>query len=121
MKFKIIKSSPPATIPPSDMDKHEVICGDANPKGNIGLYFKGCCKKKLPIEEAYRCTGCGGWFHRDCIFEHFEKEERHSSAHNALKKIQDYCNNCEGNIDKLIIRGLCNHGLDRSFLPPKLL
>ena len=67
----------------------KLFCGDANPRGNITMTYKGGCRKHVKITEAYRCTGCGGWFHRDCIFEHFERENGQSKAHNALRKILD--------------------------------
>lgn len=54
-----------------------VRCGDANPKGNIYMTFKGGCERNLNIADAYRCTGCGGWFHKDCILKHFEEEKSH--------------------------------------------
>lgn len=52
-------------------------CGNANPNGNIKLTYKGGCMKIIDIEEAYRCTGCGGWFHKECIFDHFKQEKEH--------------------------------------------
>jgi len=52
-------------------------CGNANPKGNIALKYKGGCGKELDIKDAYRCVGCGGWFHKDCIIEHFKQEKSH--------------------------------------------
>lgn len=52
-------------------------CGDANPNGNVALTYKGGCMGKLDLKDAYRCTGCGGWFHKDCIFKHFELEKEH--------------------------------------------
>lgn len=54
-----------------------VICGDANAGGNITLHYKGSCGHKLDMHEAYRCTGCSGWFHKDCIIEHFKLEADH--------------------------------------------
>lgn len=63
-------------------------CGDANPSGNVSFLFKGGCGKMVEIKDAYRCTGCGGWFHLDCILKHFEEEEGHDNARNALKKIK---------------------------------
>lgn len=54
-----------------------VVCGDANPAGNVALTYKGGCRVKLDMHEAYRCTGCGGWFHKDCIMEHFKLEADH--------------------------------------------
>ena len=68
----------------------KVICGDANPNGNISLTSKGGCGKELDIIDAYRCTGCGVYFHLDCIYKHFEEEEKHDVARNCLKKIFDY-------------------------------
>ena len=50
-------------------------CGDANPKGNVALFYKGGCKKHLALKDAYRCTGCGGMFHKECILKHFELEK----------------------------------------------
>ena len=55
----------------------KIKCGDANPKGNIELFYKGGCKKELDKREAYRCVGCGGWFHKECIIKHFELEKGH--------------------------------------------
>lgn len=52
-----------------------VLCGNAS--DSIYLTFKGGCRKDLPIEDAYRCTGCGGRFHKDCIMEHFKLEALH--------------------------------------------
>jgi len=54
-----------------------VECGNANPNGNVALNFKGGCGQKLELKDAYRCTGCGGWFHKDCIFKHFDLEKEH--------------------------------------------
>jgi hypothetical protein len=77
------------------------------------MLFKGGCGKDLDIKEAYRCTGCGGFFHLECIFKHFELEEGHDYARNALKKIKDYA------IEKLPmkhytkINALAELGLDR--------
>ena len=56
---------------------NKVKCGNANPKGNIALKYKGGCGKELDIKDAYRCVGCGGWFHKDCIIEHFKQEKTH--------------------------------------------
>lgn len=100
------------------------ICGDANPNGNISFRFKGSCGKPVPFKDAYRCTGCGGFFHRDCIFEHFEKEEGHSVAHNALRKIKDqmdraFTTNTEIGWSK--IRQWCDEGLSREFQRKSLL
>ena len=63
-----------------------VKCGDANPKGNIALNFKGGCGKDVDIAEAYRCTGCGGHFHLDCIKKHFELEKEHDVGRAKVKK-----------------------------------
>ncbi len=52
-------------------------CGDANTNGNVYLTYKGGCRKPLHIQDAYRCTGCGGWFHKDCILKHFQEEKDH--------------------------------------------
>ena len=64
----------------------KIKCGNANPNGNISLHFKGACHKYLEIEEAYRCVGCGGWFHKDCILEHFKLEQEHDVGRNNLKQ-----------------------------------
>lgn len=64
----------------------KVICGDANSKGNVYLHFKGGCGKKLEINKAYRCVGCGGWFHKECILKHFELEKKHDVGRNNLKE-----------------------------------
>lgn len=83
-----------------------VKCGDANPNGNVALNYKGGCGKKLKITEAYRCVGCGGWFHYDCILKHFELEEGHDDARNVLKKIENLS-------DDEKIKELCKKGLLR--------
>ncbi len=67
-------------------------CGDANPNGNISLFYKGGCKQNDKLENMYRCVGCGGWFHYKCILKHFELEEGHDNARNALKKLLDILN-----------------------------
>lgn len=66
-----------------------IRCGDANPNGNVSLSFKGGCGKEVDFDDMYRCTGCGGRFHRECIFDHFEFEEGHSVAHRSLHKIRE--------------------------------
>lgn len=55
----------------------KTMCGDANPDGNVALTYKGGCSSTLTLEDSYRCTGCGGRFHKDCIFKHFELEKDH--------------------------------------------
>jgi hypothetical protein len=54
-----------------------VYCGDANPGGNVALTYKGGCLKDVSLEECYRCTGCGGRFHKRCILKHFKLEKAH--------------------------------------------
>lgn len=63
----------------------KAICGDANPKGNVMMIYKGGCRKEIDITEAYRCTGCGGYFHLECIKKHFEMEKQHDVGRNNLK------------------------------------
>lgn len=63
----------------------KIKCGDANPKGNVMMTYKGGCRSELNIETAYRCTGCGGWFHIACIKKHFELEKKHDVGRNNLK------------------------------------
>lgn len=60
-------------------------CGEVG--GNVSLLMKGGCGKPVDLEDAYRCTGCGKWFHLDCIFNHFEQE--HDDARYYLKLIED--------------------------------
>ena len=84
----------------------QVICGDATKNGNVELTYKGGCRKQLDITEAYRCIGCGGYFHYDCIMKHFEEEEAHDVARNALKKIKI-------NTDDHKILLFCEEGLRR--------
>ncbi len=80
-----------------------VKCGEANQKGNIQLTYKGGCRKELKIEDAYRCVGCGGWFHKECILKHFELEKEHDYGRQQerkeiIEKIEKIiiCNKCEG-------------------------
>lgn len=55
----------------------KIKCGDANPNGNIYAFYKGGCEKEINKIESYRCTGCGGWFHKECILKHFKLEKKH--------------------------------------------
>jgi hypothetical protein len=94
-----------------------INCGDANPDGNIAMFFKGGCGKELKIEDAYRCAGCGGYFHRDCLFEHFELEAGHDYSRNALKRIKDilkysYTHQINGDF-KIALLGVVDEGLER--------
>jgi hypothetical protein len=84
----------------------KVKCGDANPNGNISLFYKGGCKKELDKENAYRCVGCGGWFHYKCILKHFELEEGHDNAKNAIGKLIKY----------ILKQGLKGHSLNKQYL-----
>lgn len=86
-------------------------CGDANPFGNISLFYKGGCKKEVEIEKAYRCVGCGGWFHYECILKHFEMEAEHDNARNALRNIKDYVENNDVIYSERIEK-LCQKGLE---------
>lgn len=85
----------------------KVKCGDANPNNNVKLVYKGGCDKELDITEAYRCVGCGGWFHLDCILKHFELERDHDFARNAIGEIKKLTKN------KTILK-LCELGLTRT-------
>lgn len=87
----------------------KVKCGDANPKGNIFMKYKGGCMKDLPIEEAYRCTGCDGWFHKKCILEHFKLEKEHDVGRNELREkvIATIVNNSPPSNDQMkIVRAI---------------
>lgn len=53
----------------------ELLCGNAS--DNIYLTFKGGCRETVQLMDCYRCTGCGGRFHKDCILKHFELEKEH--------------------------------------------
>ncbi len=70
----------------------EIIqCGDANLNGNVDFSYKGACKKDLKIKDAYRCVGCGGWFHLDCIKKHFELEKGHDTYRQELRDQLEKC------------------------------
>lgn len=43
---------------------------------NNGIPFKGGCGKEVSIFDSYRCADCTASFHRDCIREHFNNEEK---------------------------------------------
>jgi len=62
----------------------KLICGSAS--DSLYLTFKGGCRQKLDINECYRCVGCGGRFHKDCIKKHFELEKKDDIGRNNLKK-----------------------------------
>jgi len=98
----------------------KIKCGDANPKGNVAMLFKGGCGKDLKIEDAYRCTGCGGYFHLDCIFEHFKLEEKHDYAHNALLKIHNYAMKFPASERMKHIIGIAKRGLSKKLKKRRL-
>lgn len=79
-------------------------CGQAG--NGIYLLMKGGCGEEVSIEDSYRCTGCGKWFHLDCILKHFELEEGHDNARYYLKKIQ------ERTTDNMVKR-YCRRGLEK--------
>lgn len=64
----------------------KVICGEANKGGNIMLTYKGGCRKKINIKDAYRCVGCGGWFCRECLIKHFKLEKDHDWGREEERK-----------------------------------
>lgn len=61
-------------------------CGDANPTGNVALYYKGGCTQELTLEDTYRCTGCDGRFHKVCILAHFKLEKEHDWGRSEERK-----------------------------------
>lgn len=61
-----------------------ILCGNAGE--NVYLTFKGGCRGDLTYQDCYRCTGCGGRFHKDCILKHFELEEQHDWGRQAERK-----------------------------------
>lgn len=89
------------------MTKQLIKCGDANPDGNVEMFYKGSCKKTLNKLDGYRCTGCGAWFHFGCIHKHFYEEEKHDVARNAIKKVLEYTKDEH-------IKWLCKQGLERN-------
>lgn len=92
----------------------KIKCGDANPNGNVYFFAKGGCGKEVDLKDAYRCTGCGVFFHLDCIFKHFEMEAGHDYARNALAKIRDYITGKPVSaIEKQVLEDLTKEGLDR--------
>lgn len=70
------------------------------------MTYKGGCQKELDIKDAYRCTGCGGWFHLECILKHFELEKDHDVSRYNLKKIKDYIGDRDRNISDMCDAGL---------------
>lgn len=99
----------------------KVTCGDANPTGNIALFYKGGCGKQLDVRESYRCTGCGGWFHHDCILKHFEEEEGHDVARNSLKRIKESVGSKNILITPERIVEICEEGLAKPTPKTKLI
>jgi hypothetical protein len=81
-----------------------VRCGDANPNGNVALTYQGGCREELNIKDAYRCVGCGGYFHLDCILKHFELEKDHDVSRNALREILNTSK--ESNIRDIASKGM---------------
>ena len=84
------------------MNKKE--CGQAGI--GISLIMKGGCGKEVEMEKAFRCIGCGKWFHLECIYKHFELEEGQDNARYYLKKIQE---RTKDNMTKRY----CKKGLER--------
>jgi hypothetical protein len=66
----------------------EVECGCANPNGNVALTYLGGCGKSLKMKDAYRCGGCGGWFHKECLYKHFEQEKEHD--YGRVKAVEEF-------------------------------
>jgi hypothetical protein len=91
----------------------KIKCGDANPGGNVFMRFKGGCGEELDIRDAYRCTGCGGFFHLDCIFKHFELENKHDYAHNSLRRLAKFIKKRLTDKDVASALRLIKKGLDR--------
>lgn len=59
--------------------------------GNVYLKYKGGCEENDDIKNMYRCGGCGGWFHKDCLYKHFNLERRHDyGAYEAVKEFARY-------------------------------
>lgn len=61
-------------------------CGDANPLGNVEMFYKGGCKQPVFYGAEFRCTGCHGVFHHGCILKHFELEKSHDWGREQLRK-----------------------------------
>lgn len=100
----------------------KIKCGDANPGGGIDRFYNGGCKKELDLIDAYRCAGCGGYFHLDCIYDHFEMDEEHDDARNALKSIIDGIKSYKIDQSQMIIHEIyrkCLKGLDRKPEKPR--
>ncbi len=55
----------------------------------------------LEMKDAYRCVGCGGWFHYDCILKHFELEKGHDNARYALGRLKEILD--QANSGRIII------------------
>ncbi len=58
-----------------DHDEPAVQCGSTNrAEDENGLFaiFAGGCGKVVPLSFVYRCGECTAFFHRHCLYEHFE-------------------------------------------------
>lgn len=64
----------------------KTVCGDANPGGNVQMTHKGGCRESVEYKLAYRCVGCGVFFHRECIIKHFELEKEHDYGREEERK-----------------------------------
>jgi hypothetical protein len=64
----------------------EKLCGNAG--SNVYLTYKGGCRKPLAMKDAYRCGGCGGWFHKECLYKHFELEKEHD--YGRVKALEEF-------------------------------
>lgn len=78
---------------------NKILCGNAG--NGIYLTFKGGCHEELTYNECYRCTGCGGRFHKDCIMEHFKLESNHDWGRQQERdKLKDGIQKLLPNIDE---------------------
>lgn len=50
-------------------------CGSTNRVEEADNHlFTGGCGRLIPLSFSYRCGECTAFFHRHCLYDHFEKE-----------------------------------------------
>lgn len=88
--------------------------------------FEGGCERKIEFTEAYRCSDCCVFFHRDCIRKHFDQKPIQDEIEeiemwrpevedilksNHPEKVELILGTVYGLIDKLVKRELIRRGV----------
>lgn len=74
------------------MENNDVKCGGENSLGG--------CGKDIPLSDAYRCSDCEQYFHRDCLRQHCE----YSSYITAIRANKELCDGWKKEVAAAITR-----------------